>query len=207
MCSRHRALAFAVATAIWLFVVLPIYYGGIMLSIENLKNIAVIIGAPITAISAMIALAAFLLNRKNHKEAVLQRAYFDYAKMALDHPDLAFPFKSEVDYEKQTFKANHEKSDFKADHEKFEKYEWFLSAMFVMTHFVTTMSNKKPWKELVINQIAYHWQYIEHFGDEKLFIKNWRTVLGAEMCEGIKRGKATFPKDHSPHFIPPCPRL
>jgi lipopolysaccharide biosynthesis glycosyltransferase len=111
--------------------------------------------------------------------------------MALDHPDLAIPFESEVDYEKQTFKANHE---------RFEKYEWFLSAMFVMTHFVKRMKgNEKPWKELVINQMSYHWQYIEHFWDKKVFIRNWRTVLEAEMREGITRVKENFkPKDH-PH--------
>jgi hypothetical protein len=183
MCSRHRALAFPVATAIWLFVVLPIYYGGIMLA--TLRDIASF-GTPI---SAVIALLAYLANRESQKEAVLQRAYFDYAKMALDHPDLAFPFESEVNYEKQTFEA---------DHEKFEKYEWFLSAMFVMTHFVTRMrGNEKPWKELVINQMSYHWQYIEHFWDKKIFIRNWRTVLEAEMREGITRGKENFkPKDH-----------
>jgi hypothetical protein len=109
--------------------------------------------------------------------------------MALDHPDRAFPFKSEVDYEKQTFKA---------EHEKFERYEWFLSAMFVMTHFVKRLrGNEKPWKELVINQMYYHWQYIEHFWDKKLFIRNWRTVLEAEMREGIKRGRENFkPKNH-----------
>jgi hypothetical protein len=117
-----------VATAIWLFVVLPIYYGGIML--ETLKDIA----SFGTAISAVVALFAFLANRENQKEAVVQRAYFDYAKMALDHPDLAFPFKSEVDYEKQTFKA---------EHEKFERYEWFLSAMFVMAHFVNRLRATK----------------------------------------------------------------
>jgi hypothetical protein len=182
MCSTHRALAFPVATAVWLFVVLPIYYGGIMLDLKDIVSF-------VTPISAVIAVAAFLVNRKYQKEALLQKAYFDYAKMALDHPDLAFPFKSKVDYEKETFDAKHE---------KFEEYEWFLSAMFVMTHFVKgTRGNKKPWKELVINQMAYHWQYIEHFWDEKLFIRNWRTVLGAEMCEGIKRGKENFPKGHS----------
>jgi ABC-type phosphate/phosphonate transport system permease subunit len=183
MCSRHRALAFPVATAIWLFVVLPIYYGEIML--DTLKDIASL-G---TGISAVVAVFAFLANRDNQKEAVVQRAYFDYAKMALDHPELASPFKSEVDYQKQTFRG---------EPEKFEKYEWFLSAMFVMTHFVKRLrGDKKPWKELVINQMSYHWQYIEHFWDEKLFIRNWRTVLGPEMREGIARGKENFkPKDH-----------
>jgi hypothetical protein len=172
-----------VATAIWLFVVLPIYYGDFMLA--TLRDIASF-GTPI---SAVIALVAYLANRASQKEAVLQKAYFDYAKMALDHPHLAFPLKSEVDYEKQTFEGKQE---------TFEKYEWFLSSMFVMTHFVKrTMGYEKPWKEIVINQMSYHWRYIEHFWEEKPFMRNWRTVLEAEMREGIARGKENFkPKDH-----------
>ena len=83
--------------------------------LTTLRDVATVVAAVVTAFSAVIALLAFRTNRENQKEAVVQRAYFDYAKMALDHPDLAVPLESEVDYEKQTFKADHEKSDFKAD--------------------------------------------------------------------------------------------
>jgi hypothetical protein len=183
-------LAFPVATAIWLFVVLPIYYGGITLvTLNDVWDVVVkaFTGAApvVTAASAAIALAAFLANRRNQKEALLQRAYFDYAKMAVDNPELAFPFKSKIDLEKETLNG---------DKIKFEKYEWFLSSMLVMSLFVTNMKakNRKLWKGLVINQMSYHWQYIEHFWDEKSFIINWRQVLEAEMREGIEKGKVKY---------------
>jgi hypothetical protein len=52
-----------VATAIWLFVVLPIYYGGIMLA--TLKDLASF-GTPI---SAVIALLAYLANPEKPKRS------------------------------------------------------------------------------------------------------------------------------------------
>jgi len=175
-------LASLAALSIWLFVVLPIYYGNIML--ETVKDIATIFAVFFGALSAAVAFFAFRTNRENQKEAVLQRAYFDYAKMALDHPVLAFPFKAKIDLQKQTIDD---------DHEKFEQYEWFLSSMLVMCLFVMSMRrDDKFWRGLVINQMAYHWQYIENFWDDKQFILNWRTKLGPEMIEGINKGKAKF---------------
>jgi hypothetical protein len=168
------------AISIWLFVVLPIYYGNIML--ETAKDIATICAVLFGAVSTVIALLAFRTNRENQKEAVLQKAYFDYAKMAIDNPDFAFPFKSKIDLDKETFG--------KDDKLKFEKYEWFVSSMLVMCLFVTRMRRDDNfWKGLVINQIAYHWQYIEYFWDKKEFILNWRTELEARMIEGIHKGK------------------
>ena len=170
------------ALSTWLFVVLPIYYGNIML--ETMKDIAAICAAVVGVGGVVIAVLAFRTNRENQKEAVLQRAYFDYAKMAVDKPELAFPFKSDIDLEKQTL--NNEKLEF-------ERYEWFLSSMLIMCLFVTRMRRgDKFWKALVINQIAYHWQYIEYFWDTKEFIRNWRTELEAQMIEGIEKGKVKF---------------
>lgn len=72
------------------------------------KDIAAVIAPAVTAISAMIALFAFLANRENQKEALLQRAYFDYAKMAVDSPAMAFPLRPEnkFDFEKQTLNGD-----------------------------------------------------------------------------------------------------
>jgi hypothetical protein len=176
-------LASLTSLSIWLFVVLPIYHGNLML--ETVKDVATIAAAAVGAVSVVVALLAFRTNRENQKETVLQKAYFDYAKMAVDMPELAFPFKSNIDLEKQTLDG---------DTLKFERYEWFLSSMLVMCHFVTKMRREDEfWKALVITQISYHWQYIEHFWTEKEFIKNWRNAdLRTRMIEGIKKGKETF---------------
>jgi hypothetical protein len=178
-------LAFPAATAIWLFVLLPIYYGGITLvTLEDILKYAPVF----TAASAVIALFAYFTNRRNQKEALLQKAYFDYAKMAVDNPELAFPLKSKIDLEKETLNG---------DKIKFEKYEWFLSAMLVMSLYVRNMSpENKHWEGLVINQMSYHWRYIERFWKEKPFIINWRRVLEKEMLAGIEQGKENHnPKD------------
>jgi hypothetical protein len=168
--------------SIWLFVILPIYYGNIML--DTVKDIATIGAAVVGAGSAVIALLCFRTNRENQKEAVLQRAYFDYAKTALDNPVLAFPFKAKIDFQKQTLED---------EQEKFERYEWFLSSMLVMCLFVKNMRpDDRFWHGLVVNQMAYHRRYIEYFWDKKQFIINWRTRLEPEMIEGIKKGKANF---------------
>jgi hypothetical protein len=183
-------LAFPAATAIWLFVVLPIYYGEIML--ETVKDIATIIAAMVTIPSVIIALAAYLTNRQNQTEALLQKAYFDYAKMAVDNPELAFPPKSKIDLEKGTLNG---------DKIKFEKYEWFVSSMLVMSLYVRNMSpENKHWEGLVINQMSYHWRYIKKFWDKKSFIMNWRRVLEKEMEAGVKLGEEKYNQEDQSWF-------
>jgi hypothetical protein len=155
------------------------------------RDIATIAAACVTAGSAMIALfaywtsrAAYSANRENQQEALVQKAYYDYAKMTVDHPDLAFPPRSALDYEKETLNGSEL---------KFEKYEWFLSAMLVTVHFVMKIRpDNEFWKTLTTNQISYHWQYLDLFWDKKPFIKNWRTTLGPQMREGINRGREKF---------------
>jgi hypothetical protein len=190
MRCRETKVVLACLTAFssWLFVVLPVYYGNLML--ETVKDIFTIFGVVAGVGSAVVALRAFLTNRENQKEAVLQRAYFDYAKMALDNPVLAFPFKAKIDLQKETLEDVRKSED---QQENFERYEWFLSSMLVMCLFVKNMRpDDRFWHGLVVNQMAYHWRYIEYFWDKKQFIINWRTRLEPEMIEGIKKGKANF---------------
>jgi hypothetical protein len=177
-----------IALSLWLFLGLPLYYGNLM--IETVKDYATVGAALVTAAGVIIALLNFRTNRENQKEAVLQKAYFDYAKMALDHPALAFPFKAKIDLQKETLEDARKSGDRK---ENFERYEWFLSSMLVMCLFVKSMRpDDRFWHGLVVNQMAYHWRYIEYFWDKKQFIINWRTRLEPEMIEGIKKGKASF---------------
>jgi hypothetical protein len=52
----------------------------------------------IAAISVFVGVLAFLANRKSQREALVQKAYYDYAKMAVDWPELAFPPRQRFDF-------------------------------------------------------------------------------------------------------------
>src|SRR4051794_4208316 len=162
------------------------------MTLSEMKDWATIIAAGVAGVSAVIALATFWMNRSNQKDALIQKAYYDYLKMALDNPDLAFPPTAKFNYKEQTLDG---------DKEKFEQYEWFLSAMLVTVHFVRKVRPwSKLWKNLTTNQISYHWEYIETFWDDKRFIENWRSVYDDEMKEGIKKGKDKYPRK-SPQLV------
>ncbi|MVT49192.1 hypothetical protein GPL17_01675 [Bradyrhizobium yuanmingense] len=161
-------------------------------SLSEAKDVATVIAAAIAIVSATIALGSafiafrtFRMSRANQIEALIQKAYYDYAKMALDNPELAFPPGStEFDYKTQTLHGK------PVD---FEKYEWFLSAALVTVHFVVKVDPKNShWRALTTNQISYHWEYIEAFWNDKRFIQNWRNVLGDQMTEGVKLGKDRY---------------
>jgi len=69
-----------------------------MVTLTMLKDYATLIAATITAIGVIVAVLAYLANRRNQREALVQKAYYDYAKMAVDMPELAFPPKQKFDY-------------------------------------------------------------------------------------------------------------
>ncbi len=164
--------------------------------LQALKDISTIAAACITAISVIIALTAYRTTRENQKEALVQKAYYDYAKMALDRPDLAFPPRSAFDFEKQELNGSEL---------EFERYEWFLSAMLVTVHFLMRMYPADEfWRTLTTNQISYHWQYLEKFWTTKSFIVNWRTVLETQMLDGINRGKQKFQPKMRGSIGPAC---
>ena len=98
-----------------------------MVTLTMLKDYATLIAATITAIGVIVAVLAYLANRRNQREALVQKAYYDYAKMAVDMPELAFPPKQKFDYANQTLNG---------ETLQFEKYEWFVSSMLVTVHFI-----------------------------------------------------------------------
>jgi hypothetical protein len=170
-------------------------------SLSDAKDLATIVAVGVAIVSAIIAFVGafiafhnFRVSRANQKEALIQKAYYDYAKMALDNPELAFPpGSSNFDYKNQRLKGS------QLD---FEKYEWFLSAALVTVHFVVKVDPKnKHWKALTTNQISYHWEYIETFWDDKRFIQNWRNVLKDQMREGLEIGKARYKQKPTAQYV------
>ena len=63
---------------------------------------------------------------------------------------------------------------------QFEKYEWFVSSMLVTVHFILRSRGGTSFgAELAINQIAYHWRYLQEFSEKKQYLVNWRFRLGS----------------------------
>jgi hypothetical protein len=155
-----------------------------MVTLTMLKDYATLIAATITAIGVIVAVLAYLANRRNQREALVQKAYYDYAKMAVDMPELAFPPKQKFDYANQTLNG---------ETLQFEKYEWFVSSMLVTVHFILRIEGRnKFWRELAINQIAYHWRYLQEFSEKKQYLVNWRFRLGSVMTTGIDKGRREY---------------
>ena len=50
----------------------------------------------------LIAYISLRSNRQNQREANARRAYLDYARLGIDHPEFAFPRNSTIDLEAQT---------------------------------------------------------------------------------------------------------
>jgi len=88
--------------------------------IDTLKDIAAIVACGVAICSMIIALRAFLLNKRSQKETIVQRAHSDYLTMAMDNPDLSFPRGQQFDLKKQELNGSSK---------EFERYEWFVSTM------------------------------------------------------------------------------
>ena len=155
-----------------------------MSTLGILRDYATLIAACIAAVGVIIALFAYLANKNNQREALVQRAYFDYAKMAVEKPELAFPANQKLNFQNQTFNG---------DALEFERYEWFVSSMLATVHFISRVErSSKHWHEMMINQVAYHWRYIEHFRMTKLYLQNWDKELTKILDEGLARGRARY---------------
>ncbi len=125
-------------------------------------------------------------NRQNQREANARRAYLEYARLGFDHPDFAFPLHLEVDFEEQTVRGN------KLD---FERYEWFVSNVLgTVRFFLESVSRRSMWRNMMVLQLAYHWEYLERFRDKKEYLKRWAVELGPEFDEAIILGRRLYPR-------------
>jgi hypothetical protein len=148
------------------------------------KDCATIVAAVIAAFSLVVALRAFRANRQNQRDTIVQRAFSDYLKMAMDHPEFAFPPDHTLDHDAQTF-------DGKA--EEFGRYEWYLSGVLNTVHLILEVEGDTPlWRETMHNQIAYHWQYLKRFRKAKPFLVNWDTRLAEALDAGITLGETRY---------------
>jgi hypothetical protein len=149
-----------------------------------LKDWATIAACVIAAGSLIVAVRTYVANKRNQQDTIVQRAYSDYVKMALENPAFAFPLNQKFDYEDEEFEGSNK---------EFERYEWFVSGMLNTVYLILAIEGKNRfWREMMENQIAYHWRYLSLFQEQKPYLKNWRTNLGAVMDEGIKKGKKDF---------------
>jgi hypothetical protein len=168
------------------------------------KDLASIVAVGVAMASMIIALNAYLANRRNQRDTIIQGAYADYLKMALENADLAFPRDQKLDLDKQ--QLNDSGKDF-------ERYEWFVSSMLSTVYLILEVQNdqrwwfvlfsqsedrrvqadNKFWREMIENQIAYHWQYLSRFRHSKLYLKNWDTRLRTVIDEGIRKGQEHYP--------------
>ena len=45
----------------------------------------------------------------------------------------------------------------------------------------------------MILQLAYHWEYLERFRNEKEYLRRWASEFNAEFDEAILLGKELYP--------------
>ena len=48
------------------------------------------------------------------------------------------------------------------------------------------------WREMVENQIAYHWEYLSEFQTSKLYLINWRRRIAPLMDDGIAKRRKHY---------------
>ena len=143
--------------------------------------------------AVIVAARAIGANRRTQREQTARNAYIKYIEVAFQNPELAFPRLScKIDLASETFRQ----ADDPADGKKFfEKYEWFLSILLNTSNFVfTSVAANHPLGKQMRLQFAYHWKYIDHFKTSKNYLKIWYLAHSAQIDEGVKFGKANYPK-------------
>jgi hypothetical protein len=157
------------------------------------KDAMTIVAALTAIVSLAVATKAYRATRKNQSESLVQRAYFDYAKMALEHPRFAYPINQDFNFSEQTLNS---------DGVEFERYEWFLSSMLATVHFILKVEDENEfWRQMMVNQIAYHWKYLKHFGRKKLYLDNWHREMEDIINEGIEKGEAGVRSKGHAHVV------
>ncbi len=139
--------------------------------------------------AAIVAFVSLRANRQNQREANARRAYLDYARLGIEYPEFAFPRHLEINLEKQTIKESRL---------EFERYEWFISILLgTVRFFLESTSRKGMWRKMMILQLAYHWEYLDKYRDEKEYLKQWALELKSEFNEAIALGRRLYPSNRT----------
>jgi len=134
----------------------------------------------------LVAFISLWVNRRNQREANARRAYLDYARLGIEYPDFAFPPRMNIDLNMQT--VNGSKQDF-------ERYEWFVSiTLATVRFFLELVSETSMWRQMMILQLAYHWEHLDRFRNEKEYLKRWAMEMNAELDEAIALGRRLYPR-------------
>ncbi len=133
-----------------------------------------------------IAFVSLRANRHNQREANARRAYLEYARLAMEYPHFAFPRGLKIDFEKQEVENSNS---------KFEQYEWFISIVIATARFLLELVGRRSmWRQMMLLQLAYHWEYLDRFRNEKEYLKRWSLELNAELNDAIVLGRRLYPR-------------
>jgi hypothetical protein len=133
-----------------------------------------------TILSVVAALRATRISQQLAGQQSATKAYLDYLKMAMEHPEFAFP-------------TNANPMD-TVDAPNLEQYEWYISSMLASMKLMIEADRRRWWQlqsraeEVVALQISYHWRYLEKFR-RRPYLVSWEKELGNRISKGIKNGK------------------
>jgi hypothetical protein len=117
----------------------------------------------LTFIAAVIALWFAIKqvrsSREDAREQTAKEIWKAYYLHSIDHPELANPELSKLDFEKQELDGSRQ---------EFYKYQWFVSFMLLACDEVLSLRGDGPdWDKFVENNVGYHRRYLNSRAFEK----------------------------------------
>ena len=120
-------------------------------------------GDAVTALAAIIALVfgiwQVLSAKYSQRESTAKELWKEYYLQSIDHPKLANPELSELDFKERLLDG---------DRGEFFKYQWFVSFMLLACDEVLRLrGGGAEWQKFVENNVGYHRDYIKSQAFEK----------------------------------------
>lgn len=137
-----------------------------------------------TAVLALLLAAiTIFVGRRVQREQTARKAHLDYLNIAMANPSLAVPVKVQIrDAAGQLFMDGADPA--------FEKYEWFVGYMLGTASYVwESVGTRHPLYEMMVLQVAYHYEYLQAYRNNRNYLKIWSKKYGSQLERGIELGK------------------
>jgi hypothetical protein len=133
------------------------------MTFDDWGNVAELVMAAAAIAAFCYAFVEVRSARDDSREATAKEIWMQYHLYALQYPKLANPDSSKLDYEKW---------EYEGDTAQFYDYTWFVSFMLFSCDELLRLRGDATdwdWKQIVENNIGFHWDYIKspafEFGD------------------------------------------
>ncbi|MGA8616641.1 MAG: hypothetical protein WB760_34080 [Xanthobacteraceae bacterium] len=164
-------------------------------TLELLQLFAGVAAGLVAAAGFSVGIWAIFKNAKLQREQTARNAYVRYLERAFENPYFACPPDgANIDLHGEMFGIN---TDLAFRKKTFAEYEWFISSMLNTADFIwESVGYNHVLAKLMRLQVAYHWEYFDHFnveGGHKEYLKLWYGKNKRHIDDGISLGKRAYP--------------